>query len=362
MDVARAYALRYRYDDAEKLVQLAETLYPDDAHLQQMLGRSYEMIRQFDRSIACYRRSLELAPTVPNRPEILWELAKMHERLHDLDSARECAEESLALAPQFDLARYTLANIYRRAGEIDKAEGLWTQIIETTKSPKAWAADSWYQLGSLHDKAGRFDQAFVAATNAKRILQTGATPYEHEAKAVDSSLARNFLAVTAEHCQRWHAAGAELSPLGGGMAVLCSHPRSGTTLLEQVLDSHPSVISANEIQVMSEVAFGGIKLKAEKGELSKDQPNGYPRNLIDALDSASLDDVRELRQAYWKGMEGAMQQSIGGRILLDKNPDLTMLLPLIAKVFPDMRDHFRAARPTRCRSQLFHVAIAVEPY
>jgi tetratricopeptide (TPR) repeat protein len=46
VDVARAYALRYRAADAERLIELAERLYPADAHLQQMLGRSYVQLQQ----------------------------------------------------------------------------------------------------------------------------------------------------------------------------------------------------------------------------------------------------------------------------------------------------------------------------
>src|SRR5688572_24429990 len=54
VDLARAYALRFRYADAEKLIHLAESLYPDDAPLQRMLGRSFVMVQQFDRAAACY--------------------------------------------------------------------------------------------------------------------------------------------------------------------------------------------------------------------------------------------------------------------------------------------------------------------
>ena len=44
-------------------------------------------------------------------------------------------------------------------------------------------------------------------------------------------------------------------------------------------------------------------------------------------------------------MEGALRQPIGERLLLDKNPELTMLLPLVARVFPEMRILFAVRDP-----------------
>ena len=95
VDVSRAYALRYRFADAQKLVDLANALHPGDGHLQQMLGNSYLQIQQYDKSIACFQRSLELWPESPQRAQVLVELAKMYERLHDLASARKCAAEAI---------------------------------------------------------------------------------------------------------------------------------------------------------------------------------------------------------------------------------------------------------------------------
>src|SRR4051812_8934291 len=159
VDVARAYALRFRYADAEKLVNFAESLYPDNAQLQQMLGRSYVMLQRFDSAIVCYRRFLELDPTSPDRPMVLVELARMHERLHDLAAARKCTEEALMLKPNFDMGQYMLANIERRAGDVAAAESRWRQIIDLPTSSLGVAADSWYRLASLHDSAGQYEEA-----------------------------------------------------------------------------------------------------------------------------------------------------------------------------------------------------------
>lgn len=334
VDVARAYALRYRYADAEKLINLAEALHAEDAQLQQMLGRSYMMLQQFDRAIACLRRFLELAPTSRARPSILLELARMHERLHDLGAARQSIDEALALAPEFEEARYTLAVIERRGGDVAAAESLWRQIIDTKKASRGVIADSWYQLAAIYDKDGRFDDAFDALTKAKKIFDHASAPHQHDAGQIARVAGKTFSKITAEHCQRWHDAGRELGPLGGGLALLTSHPRSGTTLLEQVLDSHPGMTSADELQVMSDIVYAGLGRNAQPDE-----------SVPDTLDRATVADLSSLRQAYWMGMEGALRQPIGQRMLLDKNPELTMLLPVVARVFPEMRVLFAVRDP-----------------
>ncbi|HEX3598753.1 MAG TPA: sulfotransferase [Lacipirellulaceae bacterium] len=334
VDVARAYALRYRFADAERLVDKARTLYPDDAQLQAMLGESYTQIQQFDRAIVCYRRSLELEPASPKRPQILLELAKMYERLHNLESARECAQEVVALAPHFYYARYVLANIDRRAGNLSAAESSWKDLINDRQTPRPICADCHYQLAALRDKAGQFDDAFAELIEAKKTLNGGAILHSDEAWEIGRQSGRTMATLTPELCERWHTTGRELAPFQGGLALLTSHPRSGTTLLEQVLDSHPGAISADELQTMPEMVYLPLGQKAQS-------PDPIPQ----VLDRTPLEDLNQVRQTYWSSMEGALREPIGGRILIDKNPELTLLLPLVARVFPEMKVLFALRDP-----------------
>jgi tetratricopeptide (TPR) repeat protein len=325
VDVARAYALRFRYADAEKLVNLAQSLYSCDSHLQQMLGRSYVQLQQFDRAITCFRRALELAPSSPNRPQMLLELAHMYERLHDLDAARACAEEVIALAPGIEKARYVLATIDRRSGDLAGAETRWRQIIDAKRAAPAVIADCYYELAALHDAAGKFSEAFDDLTRAKQVLTRAAFPYRCDADTIAKTSGRTFATITPEHCERWNAARDEFDPLPGRMALLTSHPRSGTTLLEQVLDSHPGVISADELEIMVEMVYVPVGRAASAGD-----------SLTKSLDLIGRDQINERRHAYWSSMEGALREPINGRLLVDKNPEMTMLLPLVARVFPEM--------------------------
>lgn len=333
-DVARAYALRYRFADAEKLVDLANTLHPNDAKLQLMLGNSYKQIQQYDRAITCMTRSLELAPNAPDRPQTFVELASMHERLHNLDTARKCAEEAMSLAPSFHKAHYALAVIERRAGDIAGAEARLKQIVDEKKASLGVLADSCYQLAGIYDKAGRFDEAFDALTRAKKIFSGAAAPHLDDAWHIARIAGKSIATITREHCERWAAAARELTPFDGRTAILTSHPRSGTTLLEQVLDSHPGAISADELQILSEAVYVPLG-----------QKDGTNDPVIQVFDRTPVEVLNELRAAYWSSMEGALREPIDGRLLVDKNPEMTMLLPLVARVFPEMKVLFALRDP-----------------
>jgi tetratricopeptide (TPR) repeat protein len=333
-DVARVYALRFRYADAEKLIERAQSLHTNDAQLQEMLGRSFVQIQQFDRAIACYRRSLELAPSSTERPQTLLELAKMHERLHDLAAARTCVGEALAIAPDLEAARYLLASIERRESNIEAAEKLWREIIAAKKATLRVIADSWYQLAAIHDKAGQYEEAFQDLLEAKKIFMRGAAHYFDDAWTIARNAGKTFAAITPEQLERWHSAGRDLEPLGGRLALLTSHPRSGTTLLEQVLDSHPGALSADEVQVMVELVNSPLGRTAGPNESAPS-----------VFDRTSPEDLNRLRGDYWAGIEGALRQSIAGRLLVDKNPEMTYLLPLVARVFPEMSIVFALRDP-----------------
>jgi tetratricopeptide (TPR) repeat protein len=350
VDVARAYGLRFRFADAGKLVDRACALHPNDAHLQLMLGRSYVMLKQFDRGIDCYLRALDLNPESAEKPQVLLELAKMHERLHDLDRARQCAEEALELAPWFEPACYQLAILERRRDDLEAAQARLRELIQRGRAAPGVIGDSWYQLASIYDKTGRFEEAYDALVGAKQIFDRGAAATRYDAMTISKTCARTMRTITPDHFQRWHADGAQWKISGKGMALLTSHPRSGTTLLEQVLDSHSELISADELQVMAELVY-----------LPLCQDSSPQTPVPDILDRAGHDDLHKLKNDYWSAMEGALGEPIGDRILLDKNPALTKLLPIVARVFPEMKILFALRDPRDVVVSCFSQQLPLNP-
>src|SRR5207244_1402968 len=131
--------------------------------------------------------------------------------------------------------------------------------------------------------------------------------------------------ITAEVLGRWRADGEKLNP-ARRIALLCGHPRSGTTLLEQVLDAHPDIISAEETKLMHDEAYL---------PLIRDFPEGT--SILQALDSAPPSLLRHARENYFRCNEMLMQKPIESRLLVDKNPGLNLMIPMVVRVFPETK-------------------------
>jgi hypothetical protein len=108
------------------------------------------------------------------------------------------------------------------------------------------------------------------------------------------------------------------------MAVLCGHPRSGTTLLEQVLDAHPEVVTAEETHLLHDEAYL---------PLSRDFPTSA--SILQVLEAAPESRLKRAREDYFRFMELFLRKPLGNKLLIDKNPALNVLIPAVARIFPE---------------------------
>ena len=116
---------------------------------------------------------------------------------------------------------------------------------------------------------------------------------------------------------------------GVASAPACEHtpvfqvgfPRSGTTLLDQILDSHPAIQTLEERPAV-------WALFSRLNEL----PGGFP----DALPELTAGDLDELRALYFK-TRNTYQQTRPDALFIDKYPLNLIQVPLIQRVFPDAR-------------------------
>lgn len=159
---------------------------------------------------------------------------------------------------------------------------------------------------------------------SKAILREGEAAVLREAEGMIGHLHQLSSALTKTHFQRWADLGTQFPATK--TAVLAGFPRSGTTLLEQVLDSHSSLVSSDEREAFGRDIFPAMWLGPST-----------PVPTPEALDALSPEKALALRRRYLDYMESALNEPIANRVHLDKNPPLTLLLPGFLRLFPEAR-------------------------
>jgi hypothetical protein len=139
-------------------------------------------------------------------------------------------------------------------------------------------------------------------------------------------LRRKLLAgLTPEMIRRWRQE-APAAQERYQIAFLGGHPRSGTTLLEQILDANPEVLAFDEPVAFNQEITGHIHLP----ETSSQDP-------ARALDMLPAVRRAEMRRRYVKSLLREIPGEPAARVLLDKNPSPTMSLNIWLRVFPELK-------------------------
>jgi tetratricopeptide (TPR) repeat protein len=321
IDIGAAFAMRYDYPAAERWFERAVASAKNKSEALAMIGLQCRNAIRYDLA----ERYLERAGAAKGATaDTLAKLAEMYERLRRLDRARETIERALRLDSGNALALLVSARLERSAGRLEDGERIVRSFIDRSDDG-SWSTRirGWYELGANLDRQGRYVEAMAAFLAAKAMIRPIADPYIAAQRASQAKLKQAAEQITGEVLQRWAAESAVERPRR--LAVIAGHPRSGTTLLEQLLDSHPQVVSAEETPIFFEAALSLRRgLPAESGMLT-------------TFDSPSPEVLRKTRDWYLHAMQMFVGGPIGDRLLIDKNPSLTGLVPGLVRVFPEAR-------------------------
>lgn len=268
---------------------------------------------------------LRLQPANP--PAVEMALVTMLERTNQLDEATQRLARleqrgTLALSPPQQLRWLGLrAQMASRNEDQPKAIALYREMLAQGLAVGLDAAaqqEVLFPLAKALDANRQYDEAFEAATQAHISQMAG---FELTAPARRGDLSE-ILDITTASCRaadvaRWHE---PVPPsLEDSPVFIVAFPRSGTTLLEQVLDAHPG------LQTMDEQRF---LLDAQQSLQA--QGLDYPGQLGEATPAQ----LAEARRCYWAQVATKLQLQPGQR-LLDKNPLNMLRLPVIQRLWPN---------------------------
>jgi Flp pilus assembly protein TadD len=304
-----------RMDLADRAWRKAVELAPHNAELVGIVGHHYEAMRRPEQARACFIQAAAADARAVN-PRI--SLAVLLEKNHRLVEARAAVLECLAIDPHDDQARYFTAVLDRREGKMHEAErGLRDLLASEPRHPFVRYA-ARYELAQVLDRTDRFDEAMALLKEAKTIVlaltDTGLLirAYDRSAESARSFTAGQPKNVLDLWAKSFPSRERESIP---PLAFLGGHPRSGTTLLEQILDAHPAAAALDEPPAFLEVLQPEFHKSVE-------------------LSSARLN---VLRRHYIQDLRAGLGADAAGKVLIDKNPSPTARLPLWLRVFPELR-------------------------
>jgi len=321
IDGSRAFGNRFEIDRAEEMLDRLAKLGKNNAEVMHLAGQSYRMIFRPEKAIRCFERVLAVAR---KNPDTFLELAVLYERRHRLAEALAMVEDCLRVEPGYEEAELFKGRLLRRLKETAAAEELFRGLAASDQAHPQVRAQAWAEIAQKLDQEGDYDGAMQAMNRCKDFVRTDEKPVLEESERLQRVLYNLAHSLTPEHFNRW--ATAPKPPPVRKQAVLTSFPRSGTTLLEQVLDSHPGLVSSDEREVFGRDIFPAMWRSPTT-----------PIPTAAALDAVPAERLKAQRERYFAYVSAALNQPIGDRVHLDKNPPMTLLIPGMLRLIPETR-------------------------
>lgn len=211
------------------------------------------------------------------------------------------------------------AALAMRRGAYAEADALYQRALACASDDESQASAA-FGLASALDRQGQYPEAWQALQKAHATQLDIARNIVPELLATDSQP----LQVTGGNVG--HGTHADWKPLSSpgsrqSPVFVVGFPRSGTTLLEQMLDAHPDFQSMDERAYIHDL-IEGMELVGQQ----------YPADLA----SLTQQDADQLRSVY-RRMVGEVLPDLGQRRLVDKNPLNMLCLPMIMRLFPHAR-------------------------
>ena len=276
------------------------------------LGSAYSRASYPRPSIDAYRRSLELQP---NAPGVHLSHAHALKTIGDRAGALKAYRAAVALRPRFGEAYWSMANLKVFRFAPDEVRAMEEQL-ERADLSESETVHFRFALGKAHEDLGDFDAAwrhYAAGNRAQRPLVRH-DPLEMERRHAD--IVDVFDKAFAEAHQGQGDPSAE-------PVFIVGLPRSGSTLVEQILASHSQVEGTSELPVLGRTATSVGRYRADAAR--------FPQA------------ARALRGRDWRGygrqyLDGARRhRQTDSPFFTDKMPNNFPLIGFLRLILPNAK-------------------------
>ena len=290
-------------------LQKAIKLRPDHALAHAGIGRAFLALGNVNAALFHARRAVQLAP---DDHDIAATLADFLEADRQSEQAWEIVNRLLEQGSRSHRLALIYGGLAPRMGRQEDALKLIHQVLASRSDLLQTELSSLhFAAARLLDSMGGFDEAFAEAKLANSLRGVSYNPASIE-RPIDQWI-NYFTRPTLRRLPR-ATHGSELPVFIVGV------PRSGTTLIEQILCSHPAVHGAGELNWLFAIC--------ELAALRHPTRSG---NFCDCIDALSVKDADELAEQYLQPLQSFNPKA--SRII-NKMPGNFVHLGLIQLLFP----------------------------
>jgi len=291
-----------KLDEAENSYSQSIVLNPDFAEAQNNLGSTLQKQGRLEESEAHFRRAIALNPDFA---EAQYNLGSTLQRIGRLDEAKTSYKEAIALKPSYAKAHRMLASI-KKFDVMDDQYALMHQLYLNEDISDEQRCEINFGLAKACEDLGNFERAFdhYGEGNAlrKKLLKYDINVDVDLFKKIrtnNQNIVKNCLAADSFHNN--------LMPI-----FIVGMPRSGTTLVEQIISSHSQVTGAGELDFV----------------------NQFGADIATGATATNYESLLDFRQRYLNKLHIV---SDGKLIVTDKMPQNFRYLGLIAAAFPEAK-------------------------
>ncbi len=260
-------------------------------------------------------RANELAP---NNSKILYELGIVERIAGNIEKSNDLISQSLKLRPDFPAGLRTLGVDHKYEYGDDEFKRLNRVAAGMTEMSQEDQIQTHYALAKAFDDIGEFDAAFAhygIGGGKKRKLETYS----------EKNNARMFQILAKVLTKGFFESNTEAGCDSDVPVFILGMPRSGTSLLEQILSSHPDTFGAGELKIMTSIieniSVGPTRLRLNEVEAA------FPYDENASYDARGRRYVEQIKRLAPKEY----------RRIVDKMPGNFNFVGLIHKILPNAK-------------------------
>ena len=226
-----------RFEEALASYDRALTLRPDFAEALSNRGNTLKELKRFEEALASYDRALTLRP---DYAEAHNSLGVVLLQLGHLSEAHAALEQAVKLAPRKAKYRRDLGEITRFVAEDAHLAALEKLAADSATLSVGDLIELHFALGKAYEDVGRHAEAFRQWLDGNALKRQ---QIAYNEAATLGGLDRVRSVFTSELIRTWQDVG-DPSPVP---VFIVGMARSGSTLVEQILASHPQVFGGGEL-------------------------------------------------------------------------------------------------------------------